>query len=102
MRQVSPRARQVLFLRAVADLEFKEVGCILDVSTQAAHKMYGKALRDLAEALNGLSPKVSRKERQQRTTALGRISELAELRAQRAELSVVAAELSKEEAYLFM
>jgi hypothetical protein len=93
MRRLSPRAGQVLFLRAVVGLEFKEVGGVLDVSAQAAHKAYGKALGDLAKALNGLSANVSRKGKQS-TTVAASASRLAELCGREVELSVVVAELA--------
>jgi predicted DNA-binding protein (UPF0251 family) len=92
MRHLPPRAAQVLFLRAVGDMEFKEVGGVLEVSAQAVHKAYGKALGDLAEALNGQPPTL-RRENAELVTARGRTSRLAELRARRDELRAVVAEL---------
>jgi hypothetical protein len=94
MRLLSPRAGQVLFLRAVADLEFKQVGGILDISAQAAHKAYAKALGDLVNELNGLSEYSGPRTTEDHTTALARSSELAELQGRQAELSVVPAELA--------
>jgi Sigma-70, region 4 len=94
IRSLSPRAGQVLFLRAVVGLEFKEVGGVLEVSAQAAHKAYGKALGDLAKALNGLSGTVSQRDKQQHATSVAGASRLAELRGREVELSVVVAELA--------
>ena len=92
IRQLPPRARQVLFLRAVADLEFKEVAVMLDISTQAAHKAYAKALGNLTGALNGLSRSSGRSVCWENANAQAEAVRLAELAGRDEELSVAIAE----------
>jgi hypothetical protein len=54
LRRLPRQRAEVLFLRAVADLEFSEVAACLGVSKQAVQKMYKKALADLRDTLNGV------------------------------------------------
>ena len=77
MRLLTPAKAEVLFLRAVADLTFEDVGRARGTSTQAAHKGYGRALRELQMLLNA-----------QPDSARDQPSDLSELATEHAELAL--------------
>ncbi len=81
MRMIPARSAEVAFWRAVADLEFKEVGDIYAYSSQAAQKAYRKALTDLQTALNLGQSGVGRtgRERQLEAQDVARHAELVTL-----------------------
>jgi Sigma-70, region 4 len=77
MRLLTPAQAEILFLRAVADLTFEEVGRLRGTSTQAAHQGYRRALRELQMLLNAHPD-----------SAGDRLPDVSELTTEHAELAL--------------
>jgi len=93
---VPARSAEVAFWRAVADLEFQDVGNIYAYSSQAAQKAYRKALTDLQTALNLGQSGVGCTGRERQLEAQD-VARYAELVTQEAELGRVVARLRVQE-----
>ena len=51
LNQLSPRQKEVLYLRFYQDLSYEEVASIMDVSLKATYKLNARALKALKDAL---------------------------------------------------
>jgi RNA polymerase sigma-70 factor (ECF subfamily) len=51
VRELDPDDRELLLMRHVEELPYKEIGCLLDIEPAAARKRYGRALLHLRRVL---------------------------------------------------